>query len=164
MVILVDGSVLRMARNHILSLFVAGAVLYPGFEVWQGIVKLRGVMEVTFEPRYSKAKQYVQILRAAPRVPHSHGVSTSTKLKNGEMRAAVHCALLRKHHCDSALRCGKAQAAKHIRKIPVSLRKRVLVQGGDVRALLDKTGVLGEWRATEAETQTLAARADVTRT
>ena len=120
--------------------------------------------EFEFEPHYSKAKQYVQVLHAAPRVPYLHGVSMPTKLKDGEMWAAVHCALLRKHHCDSAHHCGRAQAVKHIRKIPVSPRKRVLVQGGDARALLDKTGILGEWRATEAEIQTLAARADVPRT
>ena len=120
--------------------------------------------EFEFEPHYSKAKQYVQVLHAAPRVPYLHGVSMPTKLKDGEMWAAVHCALLRKHRCDSAHHCGRAQAVKHIRKIPVSPRKRVLVQGGDARALLDKTGILGEWRATEAETQTLAARADVPRT
>ena len=120
--------------------------------------------EFEFEPHYSKAKQYVQVLHAAPRVPYLHGVSMPTKLKDGEMWAAVHCALLRKHRCDSAHHCGRAQAVKHIRKIPVSPRKRVLVQGGDAHALLDKTGILGEWRATEAETQTLAARADVPRT
>ena len=120
--------------------------------------------EFEFEPHYSKAKQYVQVLHAAPRVPYLHGVSMPTKLRDGEMWAAVHCALLRKHRCDSAHHCGRAQAVKHIRKIPVSPRKRVLVQGGDARALLDKTGILGEWRATEAETQTLAARADVPRT
>lgn len=120
--------------------------------------------EFEFEPHYSKAKQYVQVLHAAPRVPYLHGVSMPTKLRDGEMWAAVHCALLRKHRCDSAHHCGRAQAVKHIRKIPVSPRKRVLVQGGDACALLDKTGILGEWRATEAETQTLAARADVPRT
>ena len=78
------------------------------------------------------------------------------------MWAAVHIAVLRKHHCLSSKCCGQAQAVNHIRKIPVARRRRILVAGGDIRQVADKTGVLSEWKATEAEMQTLADRADVT--
>ena len=85
-----------------------------------------------------------------------------TKEKDPEMWAAVHIAVLRKHHCLSSKCCGQAQAVNHIRKIPVARRRRILVAGGDIRQVADKTGVLSEWKATEAEMQTLADRADVT--
>ena len=80
MPILVDGSVLRTGRNHskrvvwckfggsshemILAFFVAGAGLCAAFEVWkwqgQGIVRLRGVTEVTFRGRRSTDSWQVQ--------------------------------------------------------------------------------------------------------
>ena len=40
--------------------------------------------------------------------------------------------------------------------------RRFSEDGGDIRQVADKTGVLSEWKATEAEMQTLADRADVT--
>jgi len=120
------------------------------------------VAEFDFAPHYTKAKYYVQILHPAPRVPYLHGVTMPTKEKDPEMWAAVHIAVLRKHRCLSSKCCGQAQAVNHIRKIPVARRRRILVAGGDIGQVADKTGVLSEWKATEAEMQTLADRADVT--
>ena len=120
------------------------------------------VAEFDFAPHYAKAKYYVQILHPAPRVPYLHGVTMPTKEKDPEMWAAVHIAVLRKHHCLDGKYCGQAQAVNHIRKIPLTRRRRILVAGGDIRQVADKTGVLSEWKATEAEMQTLADRADVT--
>eukprot|EP00435_Cladocopium_sp_Y103_P048899 s1096_g14.t1 len=119
------------------------------------------VPEFEFAAHYTKAKYYVQVLHPAPRVPHLHGVTMPTKDKDPEMRAAVHISLLRKHRCLDAACCGQPQAVKHIRKIPSSKRHRVLAASGDIRAVVDATGALAEWKATEAEMQTLADHADV---
>ena len=119
--------------------------------------------EYEFVGHYSKAKHYVQVIHVAPRIPYLHGVTMPTKEKDMEMWAAVHVAVLRKHCCSDPSACGKAQAVKHIRKIPAGKRRRRVVRAGtDRQCLQDASGILGEWKATEAEMQTLADRADAT--
>ena len=107
-----------------------------------------------------KAKSHVQILHEAPRTPYLHGNSMPTKQKDPEMWAAVHLALLRKHACCSEKNCGKAEAVHHIHVFPSSSRTRLLTPGADLRTARDRTGVLAEWKATEARMQCLADHAD----
>ena len=79
------------------------------------------------------------------------------------MWAAVHIALLRPHFCCNAEQCGKAAAVRHICAIPRKGRVAVVAPGSDYRTVVDRTGVLGEWKVTEARMQCLAQRADATR-
>ena len=116
--------------------------------------------EFDFLPHYVKAKTHVQVLHPAPRIPYLHGISMPTKQKDPEMWAAVHIALLRKHCCGDAENCGKASAVHHIHVFPGKPRVRVAAPGSDVRSVLDRTGVMAEWRTTEARMQCLADRAD----
>lgn len=122
--------------------------------------------EFEFTSHYVKARSHVQILHVAARIPYLHGISMPTKQKDPEMWAAVHVALLRKHSCESEKFCGKAQAVRHIRRCSVAQslkgRPRVVAPGSDFRAVCDRSGVLAEWKATEAHMQCLADRADVT--
>eukprot|EP00438_Fugacium_kawagutii_P020118 Skav226970 [mRNA] locus=scaffold51:356186:370706:- [translate_table: standard] len=120
------------------------------------------VAEYDFAPHYSKARSYVQILHPAPRVPYLHGLTMPTKEKDPEMWSAVHVALLRKHHCLGPKCCGQSFGVQHIRKIPSKMRHRVVTSVSDRRLAEDKSGILTEWKATEAEMQTLAQRADAT--
>ena len=123
--------------------------------------RMSHVAEFDFAPHYGKSKFYVQVLHQAPRVPYLHGITMPTKEKDPEMWAAVHIGLLRAHKCLGSEKCGQAAGVQHLRKIPTRRRHRIAVAGTDVRRLEDKTRVLAEWRATEAEMQTLADRADV---
>ena len=116
--------------------------------------------EFEFLSHYVKAKSHVQILHPAPRIPYLHGISMPTKQKDPEMWAAVHLALLRKHACCSEKHCGKAQAVRHIHLFPRKGRARLVAPGVDLRTVLDRTGVLAEWKATEARMQCLADHAD----
>ena len=86
------------------------------------VAGMQMLLNLIFVAHYTKAKYYVQILHPAPRVPYLHGVTMPTKEKDPEMWAAVHIAVLRKHHCLSSKCCGQAQAVNHIRKIPVARR------------------------------------------
>ena len=119
--------------------------------------------EFDFDAHYGKAKTHVQILHPAPRIPYLHGISMPTKQKDPEMWAAVHIALLRPHFCCNAEQCGKAAAVRHICAIPRKGRVAVVAPGSDYRTVVDRTGVLGEWKVTEARMQCLAQRADATR-
>ena len=74
----------------------------------------------------------------------------------------VHLGLLRRHHCLGSAKCGHPDGVlAHVRKMPRSKRSRVVIGGTDRRRVEDPTGLLTEWRATEAEMQTLAKRATV---
>ena len=119
--------------------------------------------EYDFASHYNKCKEYVQVLHPAPRIPYLHGVTCPSKAKDAEMWSAVHLALFSKHHCSDSKKCGQAEAVRHIRKLPLSRRRRVVRQGQVEGIQVDATGVLGEWKAREAEMQTLADRADATR-
>ncbi|CAL1153389.1 unnamed protein product [Cladocopium goreaui] len=117
--------------------------------------------EFDFSEHYVKAKTHVQVLHAAPRIPYLHGISMPTKQKDPDMWAAVHIALLRKHCCEDENVCGQASAVRHIHIFPGKSRVRVVSPGNDARIVRDSTGVLAEWKATEARVQCLADRADV---
>ena len=117
--------------------------------------------EFNYVAHYVKAKSHVQILHEAPRIPYLHGISMPTKQKDPEMWAAVHVALLRKHSCGSEKNCGKSAAVHHIHAFPNKGHIRLMAPGSDVRTVRDRTGVLAEWKATEARMQCLADRADV---
>ncbi|CAL1152198.1 unnamed protein product [Cladocopium goreaui] len=117
--------------------------------------------EFDFSEHYVKAKTHVQVLHAAPRIPYLHGISMPTKQKDPDMWAAVHIALLRKHCCEDENVCGQASAVRHIHIFPGKSRVRVVFPGNDARIVRDSTGVLAEWKATEARVQCLADRADV---
>jgi hypothetical protein len=56
--------------------------------------------------------------------------------------------------------CGQASAVRHIHIFPGKSRVRVVSPGNDARIVRDSTGVLAEWKATEARVQCLADRAD----
>jgi hypothetical protein len=116
--------------------------------------------EFDFSEHYVKAKTHVQVLHAAPRIPYLHGISMPTKQKDPDMWAAVHIALLRKHCCEDEKVCGQASAVRHIHIFPGKSRVRVVSPGNDARIVKDSTGVLAEWKATEARVQCLADRAD----
>lgn len=116
--------------------------------------------EFDFEAHYVRAKTHVQVLHAAARIPYLHGISMPTKQKDPEMHAAVHVALLQQHACQCAKECGKSTAVKHIHVFPRHRHHRVVAPGMDVRAAVDRTGVLATWKATEARIQCLADRAD----
>ena len=116
--------------------------------------------EFDFSEHYVKAKTHVQVLHAAPRIPYFHGISMPTKQKDPDMWAAVHIALLRKHCCEDENACGQASAVRHIHIFPGKSRVRVVSPGNDARIVRDSTGVLAEWKATEARVQCLADRAD----
>lgn len=52
-------------------------------------------------------------------------------------------------------------SSPYIHVFPAKGRARVVAPGADVRVVRDRTGVLAEWKATEAHMQCLADRADV---
>ena len=137
---------------YVYSMHVSSVPLLEGHKFAHG--------EFEYVPHYVKAKSHVQILHEAPRIPYLHGISMPTKQKDPEMWAAVHLALLRKHACCSEKNCGKAEAVHHIHVFPSSSRTRLLTPGADLRTARDRTGVLAEWKATEARMQCLADHAD----
>ena len=116
--------------------------------------------EFDFSEHYVKAKTHVQVLHAAPRIPYLHGISMPKKQKDPDMWAAVHIALLRKHCCEDGKVCGQASAVRHIHIFPGKSRVRVVSPGKDSRIVKDTTGVLAEWKATEARVRCLADRVD----
>lgn len=138
---------------YVYAMHVSSVPLHEGGKFANG--------EFEFVPHYGKAKSHVQILHEAPRIPYLHGITMPTKQKDPEMWAAVHVALLRKHACCHEKSCGKAEAVRHIHVFPAKGRARVVAPGADVRVVRDRTGVLAEWKATEAHMQCLADRADV---
>ena len=138
---------------YVYAMHVSSVPLHEGGKFAHG--------EFEFVPHYGKAKSHVQILHEAPRIPYLHGITMPTKQKDPEMWAAVHVALLRKHACCHEKSCGKAEAVRHIHVFPAKGRARVVAPGADVRVVRDRTGVLAEWKATEAHMQCLADRADV---
>ena len=124
--------------------------------------RITHVAEFDFVPHYNKARFYVQVLHKTFRIPYLHGITPPTKEKDPEMWAAVHLGLLRRHHCLGSAKCGHPDGVlAHVRKMPRSKRSRVVIGGTDRRRVEDPTGLLTEWRATEAEMQTLAKRATV---
>ena len=95
--------------------------------------------EYSFSAHYAKAATHVQILQGPPRIPYIHGITMPTKVKDPSTRAAVHLALFKPHCCRSEEFCGRPCAVAYFRL----------------------ANVLTEWRAVEAEMETLAGRADV---
>jgi hypothetical protein len=111
-----------------------------------------------FDPHYTKAKSFVQVLLYSPGVPNLHGFTVPSKDQDLATNSLAHLVLFRPTHCPGESCCRDAAAPAQVYIGPPRPRSKLAGQRSVTRG---RRRFVEQRRAYEAHLQSLAQRADI---